>query len=68
MSGYLYITAIYSRFHGIAMYEKDSFSNCRVLYQDHSYDLYILSLEVGEIVIVNVYKPPSANGSKSLRT
>jgi hypothetical protein len=55
------IGAIYSSVHGIETYVKDSFSNSRILYPDHSYNVHILAVEVDEIVIVNVCKPPSSN-------
>jgi hypothetical protein len=38
-----------------------SFSNCRVLYQDHSHDVHTLALEVDGTIAVNVYKQPSAS-------
>jgi hypothetical protein len=38
-----------------------NFSTFRVLYHDHSYNVHTLAVEVERIVIVNVYKPPSAN-------
>jgi hypothetical protein len=35
--------------------------NCRVLSQDNSYNVHTLVVEIDGIVIVNVYKPASAN-------
>jgi exonuclease III len=55
--GYTLIGAVYSNVHGIATYVKASFSNCRVLYQDHSHDVHTSA------IVVNVYKPPSASCS-----
>jgi exonuclease III len=52
MPGYVFIEIIHSSFHGIAIYDNYSFSNCCVLYQDHSYDVHTLTVEVDEIVII----------------
>jgi exonuclease III len=38
ISGYTFIGAVYSNVHDIATYVKASFSNCRVLHQDHSHE------------------------------
>jgi exonuclease III len=54
ISGYTLIGAVYSNVHGIATYVKASFSNCRVLYQDHSHDVHILAVEVDRTIVVNV--------------
>jgi hypothetical protein len=57
------IGAVYNNVHGIATYVKVSFSNCRVLYQDHSHDVHNLAVKVDGTIVVNVYKPPSASWS-----
>jgi hypothetical protein len=57
------IGAVYSNVHDIATYVKASFFNCRVLYQDHSHDVYTLAVEVDGTNVVNVYKPPTASWS-----
>jgi hypothetical protein len=57
---YTLIESVYSKVHGIATYVKASFSNCHVLYQDHSHDVHTLAVEVDGTFVVNVYKPPSA--------
>jgi hypothetical protein len=57
------IGAVYSNVHGITTYVKASFSNCRVLYQDHSHDVHTLAVKVDGTIVVNVYKPTSASWS-----
>jgi exonuclease III len=58
---HVFIGGIYSCVHGIATYVEDSFSDCRVLYHHHSYDVYLADKEIDGIVILNVYKPLNAN-------
>jgi exonuclease III len=66
MPDYSLIEVVHSNVHGIATYAKTSILTCRVLFQDHSQDVHTLAVEVDGIVIVNVYKPPSANWSNIL--
>jgi exonuclease III len=66
MPGYLLIGGVHSNVHGFATYAKTSILTCRALFQDHSKDVYTLAVEVDGIVIVNVYKPPSANWSNDI--
>jgi hypothetical protein len=61
--GYTLIGAVYNNVHGIATYVKASFSDCRVLYQDHSHDVHTLAVKVDGTIVVNVYKLPSASWS-----
>jgi hypothetical protein len=57
------IRAVNSNVYGIATYVKSSFSNCHVLYPDHSRDLHTLAVEFDGTIVVNVYKPLSGSWS-----
>jgi hypothetical protein len=48
---------------GAVTYVEASFSNCRVLYQDHSHDVQTLAVEVDGTIVENVCRPPSASWS-----
>jgi hypothetical protein len=63
IAGYTLIGPLYSNVHDIATYVKASFSNCHVIYQDHSHDVHTLAVEVDVTIVVNIYKPPSASWS-----
>jgi exonuclease III len=59
--GYKLIGVIHSNVHGIATYARVSLNNCFITYSDCTNNIHVLAVEVSEISIVNVYKPPSVN-------
>jgi Reverse transcriptase (RNA-dependent DNA polymerase)/Endonuclease-reverse transcriptase len=61
LPGYSLIGAIHSSVHGIATYVRTSIPNCRIIFQDHSFDVQTLAIEVDGITVINVYKPPNAS-------
>jgi exonuclease III len=56
--GYKLIGEIHSNVHGIATYVRVSLHNCFITYSDCTNKIHVLAVEVSEISIVNVYKPP----------
>lgn len=59
IDGYHLVDFLCSGVHGIATYVKDSITNFEKVYAQIISDIYLITIKVSDVHIVNVYKPPN---------